>query len=131
MVKVDIIGKSNHLNRSQVEQIIQSDLGRLSDLEQTSMLEISFVSPAEIQKLNDKFRNNDKPTDVLSFPVKSIPGDENSLGSITICEEYMEGKSGETAELIRHGLLHLLGFDHEVNIEKWRVAAKSIDHNMI
>ena len=104
-------------------------------------LEISLVltNNEEIQQLNREYRGIDKATDVLSFPLLDldpsnrdvwlsrlednlIPGSgEVMLGDIVIsvekakeqAEEYNHGIKRELAFLFIHGLLHLLGYDHE------------------
>ncbi len=78
-----------------------------------------------IQEINSQFRQQDKPTDVLSFPLEDMPhGTTNTpLGSIIISVDFVEEKSkelnhsfdDELALLFIHGLLHLVGFDHEVD----------------
>ena len=89
-------------------------------------LSISLVGKRKIQDLNDKHRDKNKPTDVLSFPLnqkldeKSAIGGIISLGDIFICfpiaqkyakEEGM-GLASKLAFLTIHGFLHLLGYDH-------------------
>jgi probable rRNA maturation factor len=77
-------------------------------------LSVSFVSPAEIKKLNKEYRKKDKPTDVLSFTYKDS-------GEIIICPQIIRenAKKFDVAfkkELVRvliHGILHILGYDHE------------------
>jgi probable rRNA maturation factor len=83
---------------------------------------IVLVSDAAIRKLNRRFRNEDHPTDVLSFSYGSLPGqgEETHLGDIVISVESADRqKQGDlTTELCRlslHGLLHLLGYDHEAD----------------
>ncbi len=69
-----------------------------------------------IRGLNRRFRNIDRPTDVLSFPME----DERLLGDIAISVETAIRQAGdfkvsleeEMARLVVHGLLHLLGYDH-------------------
>lgn len=80
---------------------------------------IAFVSDKSIRKLNQQFRNVDKPTDVLSFPA----GEETNLGDIAISVETAAAQArenglsfeSEIAQLILHGLLHLSGYDHETD----------------
>lgn len=84
-----------------------------------------FTSDAEIQALNKQWRGKDKPTNVLSFPAAGgmpVPaGEDPPLGDIalafqTVAREAAEqGKSlaHHTSHLIVHGMLHLLGYDHE------------------
>ncbi len=80
-----------------------------------------------LQELNRRFRGQDKPTNVLSFP--SGGGDADFLGDIAIAfetcrrEAEMEGMSfrDHAAHLIVHGLLHLAGYDHEEDEEAERM----------
>ena len=100
-------------------------------------VEICFVTEDKIQALNLEKRNVDKITDVLSFPylqIEKLPvscedfneydcdeGGKLLLGSIVICRkraeeqayEYGHSIERETAFLAVHGLLHILGYDHE------------------
>ncbi|NVJ53755.1 MAG: rRNA maturation RNase YbeY [Campylobacteraceae bacterium] len=85
-------------------------------------IELILVNNEEIQILNKEHRNIDKATDVLSFPLEfDMPN--MPLGSIVISIDFVNEKAKEykhTFEdelklLFIHGLLHLLGFDHEVD----------------
>ncbi|MBA3027134.1 MAG: rRNA maturation RNase YbeY [Sulfurimonas sp.] len=84
-------------------------------------IELIVTSNEEIREINREFRNIDKDTDVLSFPFVNMP--MAPLGSIVISSDHVEEKSkefghscdDEFALLFIHGLLHLLGFDHEVD----------------
>ncbi len=73
---------------------------------------VAFVSPEEISALNGEHRGKPGPTDVLSFPVDgadpAIHG-ERELGDVVICPEY----TVDLAEAVVHGVLHLVGMDHE------------------
>src|SRR3989344_1478858 len=82
-------------------------------------ISIAFVSPIEIQKLNKQYRKKDKPTDVLSFEKVSQFKDE--CAEVVICpavvrENTKESKLSlkkELANILIHGVLHALGYDHE------------------
>ena len=87
-------------------------------------LNLSFVSSEEMKLLNKTYRNKDKPTNVLSFELpENFPvGDEKTLiGEIALCEEiiYEESKKykkifeNRLKHMIIHGLLHLIGYDHQ------------------
>ena len=85
-------------------------------------IELILVKNDEIQNLNKEHRNIDKATDVLSFPLEyDLPN--MPLGSIVISVDFVEDKAkefnhsfnDELTLLFIHGLLHLLGFDHEVD----------------
>ncbi len=88
---------------------------------------ISIVDNEEIRKINCKFRNIDKATDVLSFPMIDFEGGEEVdtsetvvLGDIIIsieraisqAEEYGHSIEREIGFLTAHSMLHLLGYDH-------------------
>jgi len=80
------------------------------------------TNDAELQSLNERFRGKDQPTDVLSFPCDdSETGIEPSLGDIAIsvqrareqADEWGHSTEDEIRILMLHGVLHLLGMDHE------------------
>lgn len=82
-----------------------------------------FTDDAEVRTMNATYRNQDKPTNVLSFPADSaaLPPDQNTfLGDIALARETIlaeaaaQGKTAaaHTHHLVVHGALHLLGHDH-------------------
>jgi probable rRNA maturation factor len=74
---------------------------------------VVFVTPDEIAALNAKHRGREGPTDVLSFPVDGagpVAG-ERELGDVVICPEHTE----DLTEAVVHGVLHLVGMDHETD----------------
>jgi probable rRNA maturation factor len=85
-------------------------------------IELIVVINDEIQKLNKEYRNIDKPTDVLSFPM-NLEANMPLLGSIVISSDFVQEKAKEYNHsfeeeftlLFIHGLLHLLGYDHEID----------------
>jgi len=94
-------------------------------------IEVILTTNEEIQKINKKYRNIDKPTDVLSFPLENLPN--TPLGSIIISVDmakeyaklYKHSIEDEIKLLFLHGLLHLLGYDHEID-EKMRQKEEEI-----
>jgi len=95
-------------------------------------IELILTTDEEIKKLNKEHRNKDKATDVLSFPLENIPG--MPLGSIVIsvdtakrgAEEFGHSVENEIKLLFIHGLLHLLGYDHEIDNGEMREKEKEI-----
>lgn len=87
----------------------------------TENVSIAFVSPQEIQKLNKQYRKKDKPTDVLSFEKVTSFKDEHS--EVVICPFVVRQQAEssplplkkELAKTLIHGLLHVLGYDHEIS----------------
>jgi len=90
-------------------------------------ISINLVGESRIRGLNKKYRNKDKATDVLSFPLSEKPIIHNSkfiihdLGDIFICLSIAKKQAKseniniekKLARLTVHGFLHLLGYDHE------------------
>lgn len=82
-------------------------------------IELILLSSDEMREINKTHRNIDKDTDVLSFPYEEMP--MSPLGSIVISSSHVEAGAkefGHTADdefalLFIHGMLHLLGYDHE------------------
>jgi len=99
------------------ETFLNSIAKTISDKE----IELIVTSNEEIRAINKEYREIDKPTDVLSFPYEDMP--MSPLGSIVISSSYVELKAkelghtedNELALLFIHGLLHLIGFDHEID----------------
>jgi probable rRNA maturation factor len=74
---------------------------------------VTFASPEEIAALNAAHRGKEGPTDVLSFPVDGdgpVVG-ERELGDIVICPAH----TVDLTEAVVHGVLHLVGMDHETD----------------
>jgi probable rRNA maturation factor len=92
-------------------------------------LSVALVGNREIQELNAKYRNKNKPTDVLSFASQEIlPTGVWILGDVVISVEQAEKQAGrsrtlgqEIERLLIHGILHLLGYDHERSRREARI----------
>ena len=109
MLELDIVGSA---------PLAAADIERLATLAAASAgvskghLAIEFVGPARMRKLNREHRAHDAPTDVLSFPIDGAapdPAGPRELGDVVICPEH----TIELREAVVHGVLHLLGIDHE------------------
>lgn len=88
---------------------------------------VALTDDEGIRQLNRDFRQKDRATDVLSFPAGEplLPEDEAFLGDIALALEFirreadLENKRFEDhlSHLFVHGLLHLIGYDHETAAE--------------
>lgn len=105
------------------EQLLAA--GRLAGLGPQHELSVLLTDNPRIHQLNLQWRGKDQPTDVLSFPLHTLkagavapPG---ALGDIVVSLPYLRRAAAELcvplqahlARLLIHGLLHLLGYDHE------------------
>lgn len=112
------------------------ETARLEKIAQTlspqRMIELLFVDENTIQGMNKEYRNQDKPTDVLSFPLDAMGIANMPLGSVVICIPIAQGAAHffghsleeEIALLFIHGVLHLQGYDHEVDLGEHYAAEK-------
>ena len=100
-------------------------------------INLKFVSSLEMIKLNKEFRNKSLDTNVLSFPVsKEIQEISGELGDIAMSIPYIKTESqnlnrdleDHMMHLLAHGILHLLGFDHNQNKEANTMEAQEIKY---
>ena len=137
MIEVEVLGAVPSPARREVPAL--AELRRLCVLAAASAgvhdghVAIEFVDAARISKLNERYRQRSAPTDVLSFPVDGAepieaaqtdaarsgsgvegasprgPAASRELGDVVICAEH----TTDLREAVVHGVLHLLGMDHE------------------
>ncbi len=99
-------------------------------------IELIITNNEEIQLINKEYRDKNTPTDVLSFPIKS----KKILGSVVVSIDFIKDASkkynhsinDELTLLFIHGLLHLLGYDHEIDNGEMRKKEEQIikKHNL-
>ena len=110
----------------------QTPFGDMLHANFTLALSVSLSTDAEVQVLNAQYRQKDKPTNVLSFPMveaADLPFLSNTddgevlIGDLILAHETCAREAAEkgvsfddhATHLIVHGTLHLLGYDHEVS----------------
>ena len=99
-----------------------SDYPDLADTE----VSVKFTSDAEVRALNAAWRGKDKATNVLSFPMADAPEGAPMLGDIVLAEGVCAREAAaknvpmetHATHLVVHGMLHLLGYDHETGDEE-------------
>ena len=133
------------LSKRQLLNTVIEETLKYENFTQDVEISLIIVTNDEIQKINSKFRNIDRPTDVLSFPmidfqvpeefslVEAHPEDyfnsdtgELMLGDIVIsmdkvyeqAREFGHSPERELAFLVAHSMLHLSGYDHEEEAER-------------
>lgn len=91
-------------------------------LTQKKELTLVFLSSSKMKVINRQFRKKNKPTDILSFH----SADPDSLGELLLCTDVLKEQAVrhghsfniEVTYMLIHGLLHLLGYDHEASLKE-------------
>ena len=107
-------------------------LEQIADFLGAGDVELVFVNDDEMRKINREQRGIDKATDVLSFPYEQVPG--GLMGSVVIstdtasrvASELGHSIECEIALLFLHGVLHILGYDHEIDNGQMRQKEKEV-----
>ena len=112
-----------NLNLSKLAKFVLEN----EDVQENACASLNFISASSICELNNKYRDINKPTDVLSFECDGVEDDKYfiqddsyELGDIFICVEVAETNAkkfntnleSELKLLVVHGMLHLCGYDH-------------------
>jgi len=127
MNRVEIHNQENFdIQDNHITKIIDDSL--LVFDQRDCFVELNFVSKSKIAELNQTFRQIDHPTDVLSFPQAAMNnGGLKVLGDIVVSLEIVAEKDEKMDDVVKHGLLHLLGYDHEMDESVWQKAADKIN----
>lgn len=140
MLEVNILDKRWHSitkdPESFVSNIINASLKELKIDHYKPNISIALADDNLLHQLNLKFRKMDKPTNVLSFPCEQL-SNECDLGDIAIAIDTIERESHEycipilthIAHMLIHGLLHLLGYDHQKEDEE--IIMKNLENKIL
>ena len=110
MLEVEVIGAAA-IAPAEVERL--ASLAAASADVEDGHVAVAFVDSDEIRVLNRDHRGKDEPTDVLSFPIDE---DEEPLGPRELGDVVISPADTEDLrEAVVHGVLHLVGMDHEVD----------------
>ncbi len=112
----------NNLTNFTVDKAFFSGIAKkvlTGENKRTENVSIAFVTPAEIQNLNQRYRKKDQPTNVLSF--EKVSHFKEECSEVVICPFVVREMAKdsrlplkkELAKTLIHGLLHALGYDHE------------------
>jgi probable rRNA maturation factor len=118
------------------DAIRQWVLQALPEENKEAELTVRIVDEAEITALNHQYRGKDGPTNVLSFPYEGIPGVASELlGDIVICAPVVASEAiaqdkpldAHWAHIVVHGVLHLLGYDHQHDDHAHQMEAREVE----
>lgn len=129
-LRIEILNEQTDPLSEGLMNLLRQLLQKGAEMEQVADKEIAltFVDNERIREINREFRNLDKPTDVLSFPLE----EEDALGDIIIsiprakeqAADYGHSFEREMGFLAVHGFLHLLGYDHHTDEEEKQMFGK-------
>lgn len=143
---VMIDNRQNINDTGGVQELIEQTINKALECEEIKIgcqVSVTFVDNEQIREINREYRNIDAPTDVLSFPMLDNKADldrqditnldmdtgDAVLGDIVLSlqkaleqsQEYGHSYEREIAFLTVHGVLHLLGYDHETETDRIRM----------
>jgi len=113
---------TTQINKVEIENKVKSFLSRLNL--DNYQLGIYFIPADQMKRLNRDYRGKDRLTDVLSFPIdqplknKLDSTEEIILGDIFVSPSQAKD-SNDLYKIVKHGLVHLLGLDHEKDEEEF------------
>jgi probable rRNA maturation factor len=138
MLEIDMMDETTEISEKQwmdIEQLLQF-AAKMEEITPGAELSVTFVNNEKIKEINRDYRNKNQATDVISFAMEEMGEGEmeiiyeedapRMLGDIIIsvpkaieqAEEYGHSLKRELGFLALHGLLHLLGYDHESEAEE-------------
>ena len=130
---MNVSGESAVPSQAEFEGWSDAVLKELNQSEQAFEIGIRLVSENESAELNQNFRNKQGPTNVLSFNYEDIlpEAQQNLLGDLVICSQVVIKEAQQQQKAIKahwahmtiHGMLHLLGHDHQDDME-----AETMEH---
>jgi len=125
-IRIDVIDKSLQVYKPILVKMTKK-LAELLKLKKP--VDVFLVDSQTMRKLNRKYRKKDKSTNVLSFP-SPLGFPINTLGEVYLDPRYIEKHKEDMALMLVHGVLHILGYDHErksdrISMEKKEAALLS------
>lgn len=135
MIQVDIDNEVTDIACPSADNIEHWVKGALDQKTSDCTVAIKIINEAEMQALNHTYRHKSKPTNVLSFPTQlpePLRGD--FIGDIAICAPVVQKEASAQnkafdahfAHLVVHGILHLLGYDHENEADATKMESEEV-----
>jgi probable rRNA maturation factor len=121
MFEIEVVNEAGYVvDEARLLAAAQAVLDR-HEVPENSGMSIAITDDEAVAALNREYRAVDAPTDVLSFPMDGMPGENPYLGDLVIAFPYASAQaereghalSDSLALLVVHGTLHLLGYDHD------------------
>ncbi|MGB9793621.1 rRNA maturation RNase YbeY [Caldisericum exile] len=136
-VRVEILNKVRKfkVNKTGIKNVVDSIFNELN-VKEKGQISIVLLSKNAIREINKRYRKKDKPTNVLSFQIDYEKG-KSIYGEILISPEVAQNEAKKLGNnfndyfifLIIHGVLHLLGYDHEKDDE--RIVMEQLEEKLL
>jgi len=145
-MNVEVSGaRRSDIDEAELAQFAASILDREA-VARESVLSVTFLDSDSIARLNSDHMSKEGPTDVLSFPiedaspgnppVRTLDGPPVELGDIFICEDIVQAHANEYGVpfynelhlMVTHGVLHILGWDHQTEAETEAMEIREAQH---
>jgi probable rRNA maturation factor len=134
---IDLVNASGERGlplRRQFRKWAEAALSGAGLADQHNTLSIRIVNAEEAASLNSQYRHKDYATNVLSFPVPAELRAAGQLGDLALCASVVKQEAtaqhkaplDHWAHLVVHGVLHLLGYDHEHNNDASKMEALEV-----
>lgn len=133
MIKLILVNPTSDLNTRRLSLLFKKIMRDLLNrrlrnkklLQSRKELTLVFLNAEEMKKINFQFRKKNRPTDVLSFESE----DPESLGELLFCMDVLKIQAKDQRHslekefiyMLTHGILHLLGYDHELSKKEEKV----------
>ena len=135
--QIDFISLSQDAYSPDIKDINKWVLQALENPNKIYSISIVTSTPDEIQNINKRFRDQDKATNVLAFPLELNPKVEFEaipIGDLVVCPQIIQSEAKEQgksfhdhfAHILIHGTLHLLGYTHEDDDDAYIMESKEI-----
>ncbi len=119
-IRIDVIDKSLQVYKP----VLVKKSKKLAEiLKLTKPIDVFLIDSQAMRKLNRKHRKKDKSTNVLSFPAP-LHFPINTLGEVYLDPKYIEKHKEDLVFMLVHGVLHILGYDHEKKSDRIKMEKK-------
>lgn len=119
-IRIDVIDKSLQVYKPVLAKKSKKLAGLLK---LKKPIDVFLVDSQAMRKLNRKYRKKDKSTNVLSFPAP-LHFPINTLGEVYLDPTYIERHKEDLTFMLVHGVLHILGYDHEKKGDRIKMEKK-------
>jgi probable rRNA maturation factor len=121
-IRIDVVDKSLQVYKP---VLVKKGKKLAEVLKLKKPVDVFLVDSQTMRKLNRKYRKKDKSTNVLSFPAP-LHFPIETLGEVYLDPKYIEKHKEDLVFMLVHGVLHILGYDHEKKNDRIKMEKKEV-----